>query len=110
MLAELLAGSSQTSVLARELVLTGKALYVDASYDGFSVDPTTFGLSLVPAPGVENADAEAALDAALAKFVRTARMPHSWNGSRRRSARRGSMPRIRRMAGPMITVRGWPPA
>lgn len=69
-LAELLAGSSQTSVLARELVLTGKALYVDASYDGFSVDPTTFGLSLVPAPGVENADAEAALDAALAKFVK----------------------------------------
>lgn len=68
-LAELLAGSSQTSVLARELMLTGKALYVDASYDGFSVDPTTFGLSLVPAPGVENADAEAALDAALRKFL-----------------------------------------
>lgn len=68
-LAELLAGSSQTSVLARDLVLTGKALYVDASYDGFSVDPTTFGLSLVPAPGVANADAEAALDAALQKFL-----------------------------------------
>lgn len=69
-LAELLGGSAQTSVLARDLVLTGKALYIDASYDGFSVDPTTFGLSLVPAPGVANADAEAALDAALARFVK----------------------------------------
>lgn len=69
-LAELLAGSAQTSVLARDLVLTGKALYVGASYDGLSVDPTTFGLSLVPAPGVANAEAEAALDAALARFLR----------------------------------------
>ncbi|MFG6079807.1 M16 family metallopeptidase [Paracoccus litorisediminis] len=68
-LAELLAGSAQTSVLARDLVLTGKALYVDASYDGLTVDPTTFGISLVPAPGTSNADAEAALDAALAKFL-----------------------------------------
>ncbi|MTH78146.1 M16 family metallopeptidase [Paracoccus aestuariivivens] len=69
-LAELLAGSAQTSVLARDLVLTGKALYVDAAYDGLTVDPTTFGLSLVPGPGVSNADAEAALDAALAKFLK----------------------------------------
>ncbi|UXU75830.1 MULTISPECIES: M16 family metallopeptidase [unclassified Paracoccus (in: a-proteobacteria)] len=69
-LAELLAGSAQTSVLARELVLTGKALYVDAAYDGLSVDPTTFGLSLVPAPGVDNAEAEAALDAALNRFLK----------------------------------------
>ncbi|WP_347265688.1 pitrilysin family protein [Paracoccus sp. (in: a-proteobacteria)] len=68
-LAELLAGSPQTSVLARDLVLTGKALYVDAAYDGLSVDPTTFGLSLVPAPGIGNAEAEAALDAALARFL-----------------------------------------
>ncbi|KRW98032.1 pitrilysin family protein [Paracoccus sp. MKU1] len=68
-LANLLAGSSQTSVLARDLVLTGKALYVNASYDGLSVDPTTFGISMVPAPGVSNAEAEAALDAALAKFL-----------------------------------------
>ncbi|MDK8872370.1 pitrilysin family protein [Paracoccus sp. SSJ] len=68
-MADLLAGSAQTSVLARDLVLTGKALYVNASYDGFSVDPTTFGISMVPAPGVSNAEAEAALDAALAKFL-----------------------------------------
>lgn len=69
-LAELLAGSSQTSVLAQDLVLTGKALYVDASYDGLAVDPTTFGISLVPGPGVSNADAEAALDTALQKFLK----------------------------------------
>ncbi|WP_134678631.1 M16 family metallopeptidase [Paracoccus ravus] len=68
-LAELLAGSAQTSVLARDLVLTGKALYVDARYDGLTVDPTTFGISLVPGPGISNADAEAALDAALTKFL-----------------------------------------
>ncbi len=68
-LAELLGGSSQTSVLARDLVLTGKALYVDASYDGLSVDPTSFALSLVPGPDVPNPDAEAALDAALKRFL-----------------------------------------
>lgn len=68
-LADLLAGSAQTSVLARDLVLTGKALYVNAFYDGLSVDPTTFGISLVPVPGVPNDEAEAALDAALTKFL-----------------------------------------
>ena len=67
-LAELLGGSSQTSVLARELMLTGKALYVGTAYDGLTVDPTTFTIAMTPAPGVSNADAEAALDAALQKF------------------------------------------
>src|SRR5690606_21228511 len=47
----------------------GKALYVNAFYDGFAVDPTSFAISMVPAPGVSNAEAEAALDAALAKFL-----------------------------------------
>lgn len=68
-LAELLGGSSQTSVLARDLVLPGKALYVNAYYDGLSVDPTIFALSMVPAPDLSNDEAEAALDAALADFV-----------------------------------------
>ena len=67
-LAELLGGSSQTSVLARELMLSGKALYVNAGYSGLSVDPTTFDIALMPAPGLSNAEAEAALDAALEKF------------------------------------------
>ena len=68
-LAELLAGSPQTSVLGQALVLPGTALGVGASYDGLAVDETTFGLSLVPADGVTPADAEAAFDAALARFV-----------------------------------------
>ncbi|WP_312526463.1 pitrilysin family protein [Paracoccus sp. (in: a-proteobacteria)] len=68
-LAELLGGSPQTSVLGKKLVLTNKALYVYAGYDGLSVDPTTFMFSLVPAPGVSNEDAEAALDRALAEFL-----------------------------------------
>lgn len=68
-LAELLGGSPQTSVLGKKLVLTNKALYVDAGYDGLSVDPTTFAFSLVPAPGVSNSDAEAALDQSLAEFL-----------------------------------------
>ena len=70
LLAALLGGSSQTSVLARDLVQGGKALYVSAGYGGLSVDPTTFNLALVPAPGVSTTDAEAALDRALADFLR----------------------------------------
>ena len=70
-LAELLGGSSQTSVLARDLVQGGMALFTYASYDGTSVDATTFALGLVPAPGVANADAEAALDQALRDFADT---------------------------------------
>nr|WP_318272791.1 pitrilysin family protein [Paracoccus saliphilus] len=68
-LAELLGGSVQTSVLGRELVLPGKALWVGASYDGLSLDSTEFRLSLVPADGSTPEEAEAALDAALAKFL-----------------------------------------
>lgn len=68
-LAELLGGSIQTSVLGRELVLPGKALWVGASYDGLSLDRTEFRLSLVPADGSTPEEAEAALDAALAKFL-----------------------------------------
>ena len=69
-LAELLGGSPQTSVLGKALVLPGKALFVNANYDGLTVDPTTFTLSLVPAPGVSQDDAEAALNAALEQFVK----------------------------------------
>ncbi|MTE00118.1 insulinase family protein [Paracoccus sp. YIM 132242] len=70
-LAELLGGSMQTSVLGRELALTGKALWVNAGYDGFSVDPTSFGISLVPADGMTPAEAEAELDRVLARFLET---------------------------------------
>ncbi|MFN3525148.1 MAG: M16 family metallopeptidase [Paracoccus sp. (in: a-proteobacteria)] len=68
-LAELLGGSTQTSVLGRELVLTGKALYAGSHYSGLSLDPTDFTISLVPADGVDPKAAETALDAALARFL-----------------------------------------
>jgi len=68
-LADLLGGSTQTSVLGRDLVLGGKALWVSASYDGLSLDPTEFTLQLIPPQGTEPAKAEAALDAALDKFL-----------------------------------------
>nr|WP_244519138.1 pitrilysin family protein [Paracoccus alcaliphilus] len=70
-LAELLGGSMQTSVLGRELALPGKALWVNAGYDGLSVDPTSFRVSLIPADGMDPAEAEAELDAVLARFAET---------------------------------------
>ncbi|MDP5306709.1 M16 family metallopeptidase [Paracoccus spongiarum] len=68
-LAELLGGSMQTSVLGRALALPGKALWVSASYDGLSLDPTTFTLSMVPAEGMATRKAEELLDATLAEFL-----------------------------------------
>jgi zinc protease len=69
-LAELLGGDGQTSVLARALQFDKPvALYTSAYYDGTSYDDTTFNLAVVPAEGVSLADAEAALDAVLADFL-----------------------------------------
>ncbi len=68
-LAELLGGSPQTSVLGQRLMLTGKAVHVGSYYDGLAVDPTTFTLVMVPAHGVPPDQAEADLDAALAEFL-----------------------------------------
>ena len=69
-LAELLGGDGQTSHLARALQFDSRAaVYTAAYYDGTAIDDTTFGLIVIPAPGVELADAEAALDAALADFI-----------------------------------------
>lgn len=69
-LAELLGGDMQTSVLGRELAMKGKALWVGAGYDGLRVDPTQFSLSMVPAEGMAPADAEAELDRVLADFLK----------------------------------------
>lgn len=70
MLADLLGGNQQTSVLGRKLSFdTQTALYTSAFYDAVSLDASTFGLAIVPAPGVGLAEAEAALDAALAEFL-----------------------------------------
>lgn len=69
-LAELLGGSGTTSVLARALQFDQqKAVYTAAFYDGSSVDDTTFGLVVVPTPDTSLADAEAAMDAAIADFI-----------------------------------------
>ncbi|MBM9593670.1 M16 family metallopeptidase [Roseitranquillus sediminis] len=70
MLSELLGGSSATSWLGRQLQFDEPlAIYTSAFYNGLSVDDTTFGLTVVPAPGVALDEAEAALDEALARFV-----------------------------------------
>ncbi|MFD1794803.1 insulinase family protein [Paracoccus aurantiacus] len=68
-LAELLGGSAQTSVLGQKLMMTGKALYAGAGYEGYAVDRTNFFFSLVPAEGETPEQAEAALDQVLADFL-----------------------------------------
>jgi zinc protease len=45
------------------------AVYASAFYGDISLDDTTFGLVIVPAEGVSLADAEAALDTAVAEFL-----------------------------------------
>ena len=70
-LAELLGGNPATSLMARKLVFDSKvATYVSANYDGLSIDPTTFGLVVVPAEGVDLDKAEVALDDCLATFLK----------------------------------------
>lgn len=71
MLAELLGGSGTTSVFARALQFeTQTAVWASAFYNGTSVDPDTFGVAIMPAPGISLADAEAALDGVIAKFLK----------------------------------------
>ncbi|MCB6179476.1 insulinase family protein [Rhodobacter sp. Har01] len=69
-LAELLGGDGQTSVLARALQFDRQiAVYTSAFYDGTSIDDTSFGIYIVPAPGISLAIAETALDETLARFL-----------------------------------------
>lgn len=69
-LAELLGGSPFTSVLARDLSYDSRiASETSASYYGTSLDATTFRLALTPAEGITPDQAEAALDASLARFL-----------------------------------------
>ncbi len=70
-LAELLGGSSTTSVLARALVFgeDAPALSVSAWYSGTAIDDAVFTLAVVPAEGVGLAEAEDAMDAAVAQFL-----------------------------------------
>lgn len=71
-LAELLGGSGQTSVLARALQFDRQiAVYSSAFYDGTGIDDATFGLIVVPAPGVTLDAAEAEMDQVVADFLQT---------------------------------------
>jgi zinc protease len=78
-LAELLGGNGTTSVLARALQFDQqKAVYTAAFYDGSTVDDTTFSLVVVPTPDTSLADAEAAMDAAIATFLETGPDPDAF--------------------------------
>jgi zinc protease len=58
------------------------ALYTSAFYSGLSVDDTTFGLVIVPVPGVTLEEAEAALDRALADFIAEGPDPEQFERNR----------------------------
>ena len=71
-LAELLGGSSFNSTLAVALQFDSQtAVYTSAYYSGRSLDDTTFGLTVVPEPGVTLQEAEDAMDAAITEFLDT---------------------------------------
>jgi len=71
-LAELLGGSGQTSVLARALQFDRQiAVYSSAFYDGTGIDDATFGLVLVPAVDISLETAEAEMDQVIADFLTT---------------------------------------
>ena len=70
LLSELLGGDGATSFLGERLQFdTQVAVYASAFYGGMSLDDTTFGLVIVPSEGVTLAEAEAALDEAVAAFM-----------------------------------------
>ena len=78
-LAQLLGGSGTTSVMARALQFdTQTAVYSSAFYDGTSIDAATFGLAVVPAAGVSLQDAETAMDAVIAKFLKDGVEPEAF--------------------------------
>lgn len=71
-LAELLGGSGTTSVMAKALQFGPDAVatYASAGYDGDAVDDGLFSLFIMPKPGVTLAEAEAAMDATVAQFLK----------------------------------------
>ena len=70
-LAELLGGNGQTSVLARALQFDRQvAVYTSAFYDGTSIDDGSFGLAIVPAPNVSLETIEGDLDKVLETFLK----------------------------------------
>lgn len=71
-LAQLLGGEGATSVLGRAMEFDARiAVQTGAGYTATALDHATFSLFVIPAEGVSLADAEDALDAALATFLET---------------------------------------
>ncbi len=71
MLAELLGGDSATSVLGKALQQDSqKAVYTAAFYSGVSYDDTSFGVIMVPSPGLSLQEAEDEMDAVIAQFMK----------------------------------------
>ncbi|WP_409197358.1 M16 family metallopeptidase [Jannaschia sp. W003] len=69
-LARVLGGSSQTSLMGRVLEQDEKtALYTSAFYSGTSLDQTTFGVVVMPVPGRSLAEAEADMDRMIARLL-----------------------------------------
>lgn len=69
-LSELLGGSGLTSVLGKALQLEDPiAISTGAFYSATSLDPGSFGVYIVPAPGISLQDAEAKMDEVLAQFL-----------------------------------------
>lgn len=70
MLANLLGGNPQTSVLGKKLQFeSNKAIHTSAFYNGMSLDSTMFNLVMVPSEGIGLAEGEALLDQAIAEFI-----------------------------------------
>ena len=70
LLAQVLGGSSQTSVFAEKLNFGPPgAIYTSAWYSGLSLDDTTFGMAIIPNSDMSLEDAEAAMDQAVAEFL-----------------------------------------
>ncbi len=70
LLAEILGGSSFTSVLPRELQLEDeRSLFVGAYYSGINLDQSTFALINMPLPGTSLEQAEADLREEVAEFL-----------------------------------------
>ncbi|MFN4155723.1 MAG: M16 family metallopeptidase [Paracoccaceae bacterium] len=79
-LAELLGGSGQTSLFAQALQYGPDpvAVYATAFYEGTTLDDATFGVAVVPMPGVDLASAEAAMDGVIARFIETGPDPEDF--------------------------------
>ncbi len=70
LLSDILGGNGATSVLGQKLQFEEqKAIYASAFYRPLAYDDTTFGLVIVPVPGISLQEAEEALDAAVAEFM-----------------------------------------